>query len=93
MDLFKGIGGAEECTEFIRSVRAHAFSQGKTRDDEWIADYAATRMTGPAVIWFEGLEEETQTSWKLLRRVLLDEYATTTTDSRFVGHVLPIKLA
>ena len=51
------------------------------RDDEWMADYPSTRLTDDAGIWFEGLEEETQASWKLLRKALMDQYATASTAS------------
>ncbi|KAG8942786.1 hypothetical protein FRC04_003481 [Tulasnella sp. 424] len=39
-----------------------------------MADYASIRFEGEALKWFESLEDDTQTSWKLLRRAILSHY-------------------
>ncbi|KAG8920268.1 hypothetical protein FRC01_000848 [Tulasnella sp. 417] len=65
---------ATECEDFIRAISKHAFSQGKQRDDQWIADLAATCMANEALRWWGALDEEVQGSWKLLRRAMLSKY-------------------
>ncbi|KAG8908888.1 hypothetical protein FRC01_007198, partial [Tulasnella sp. 417] len=47
----------------------------KQTDNRWIADYASIRFDGDALKWFENLEDETQTDWRLLRRALLSHYS------------------
>lgn len=78
--LFEGRDGAE-CERFITSIRQQAFEKNKAKDDEWIATLAASRITGPALRWFETLDEEVQDSWKLLKRALLLQYPAVSTPS------------
>ncbi|KIO16604.1 hypothetical protein M407DRAFT_33748 [Tulasnella calospora MUT 4182] len=40
-----------------------------------MADYASIRFDGEALKWFESLEDETQSDWKLPRRAILARYA------------------
>lgn len=42
-----------------------------------MADSAAARMTGDALVWWNILDEETQGSWKLLSQALLSKYGST----------------
>ncbi|KAG8938732.1 hypothetical protein FRC04_007829 [Tulasnella sp. 424] len=72
--VFNGIDGLD-CHQFIRLLRSKALKEGKQRDDEWIADHASVLFKGEALQWFEGLEDETQKNWKLLRRALLARYS------------------
>ncbi|KAG8908679.1 hypothetical protein FRC01_007306, partial [Tulasnella sp. 417] len=65
---------ATECEDFIQTISKYAFSQGKQRDDQWIADLAATCMTNDALRWWGALDEEVQGSWKLVRRAMLSKY-------------------
>ncbi|KAG9043070.1 hypothetical protein FS837_010066 [Tulasnella sp. UAMH 9824] len=65
---------ATECENFIRAISKYAFSQGKQRDDQWIADFVATCMANDALRWWGALDEEVQGSWKLLRRAMLSRY-------------------
>ena len=62
------------CETFVRLVRQYAFSKDRGKDDEWIAQFAATRMDGAALRWLEDQPEETQDSWKLLRRAVLIQW-------------------
>ena len=80
---FSGTGGPPECREFVRSVRQQALKEGKSRDDEWIADYAATCFTDEAFDWFESLDEDVRLDWKLLRRELLIKYVTNNGDQGY----------
>ena len=68
--MFTGTGGPTECQEFILFVRQQAVEGNKARDNDWIADYAASCITGSALEWFEDLDEEVTLDWKLLRRAL-----------------------
>lgn len=43
-----------------------------------MADYTSVRFEGEALKWFESLDDETQASWKLLRRSILSHYAEST---------------
>ncbi|KAG9039870.1 hypothetical protein FS837_000896 [Tulasnella sp. UAMH 9824] len=68
--VFSGNGGLT-CHQFIRAVRERAIEAGHQRNDEWMADYASIRLEGEALKWFESLDDETQISWKLLRRAII----------------------
>lgn len=65
---------AAECEEFIAAILKHAFAQGKQRDDQWMADFAATCLANDAIRWWSLLDEEVQGSWKLLRRAMILKY-------------------
>ncbi|KAG9032125.1 hypothetical protein FS837_002797 [Tulasnella sp. UAMH 9824] len=65
---------ATECEDFMTAIVRRAFAQGKQRDDQWMADFAATCMVNDAMRWWGALDEETQGSWKLLRRAMLSKY-------------------
>ncbi|KAG8912131.1 hypothetical protein FRC01_005272, partial [Tulasnella sp. 417] len=65
---------ATECEDFISAIVKRAFAQGKQRDDQWMADFAANCMVNDAMRWWSKLDEEVQGSWKLLRRAMLSRY-------------------
>lgn len=65
----------DECLEFILGVKKEAFAKGMQRNDDWTAHLAEAHMGGEALVWFEGLDEEVQDSWKLLKRELLAKYS------------------
>ncbi|KAG8960446.1 hypothetical protein FRC05_006842 [Tulasnella sp. 425] len=71
---FNGVDGIS-CHDFIQAIRQHAFDEGRTRDYAWIADLASLRFSGPALKWFESLDDATQEDWKLLKRAILRQYA------------------
>ena len=71
--LFDGISGVK-CESFIQLVRRRAFSEGKSKDDEWMAQYAGMCFDGSALRWYESLDEEVQDSWKLLRAAILKQW-------------------
>lgn len=71
--IFRG-EPSEEIEDFVRQIRAEVFERGKSRDDEWIADFAATCFTGNALWWYENLSPDIQGSWTLLRQALLAKY-------------------
>lgn len=71
---FTGTDGLT-CHQFIRAIREHSLEVEKQRDDQWIADYASIRFDGEALKWFESLDDDTQTDWKLLRRAILTRYS------------------
>lgn len=66
--------GSTECEEFIVKINRIAYKSGKHHDDKWIADFVYPCLCGRLLRWFEDLDEEVQSSWKLLRRALLDRY-------------------
>lgn len=72
--VFQGIDQTE-LFEFIYAIRNKAMQQGKQRDDEWLADYAATCCFGEALHWHLGLPEDVQCSWKLLLKSLIEKYS------------------
>ncbi|KAG9045540.1 hypothetical protein FS837_006141 [Tulasnella sp. UAMH 9824] len=73
---FYGIDG-EEAENFLRTVRKRALMEGKQRDNEWIADFAALCFAGDALRWYETLDDEVQLDWSKLRRAILDWLPTT----------------
>lgn len=62
---------AKGCTHSSRFPRRKAFQEGKHTDNEWIAHYAASCLTGNALRWYEDQADEVQDDWKLLRKALL----------------------
>ena len=56
---------------FLKMVRLDALQQDRSKDDEWIAQWAAAHLDGPALFWYEELSQEIQESWRLLRREIL----------------------
>lgn len=70
---FRGQDGSE-AEEFIQAVRRAAFNATKDRDDEWMARFASTCMSGKALRWYESLDDDVQDSWKRLRKAILARY-------------------
>lgn len=48
--------------------------QGKTENDTYVAHFVASKLSGDALWWLLGLDDEVQDSWNLLKRALLQEY-------------------
>ncbi|KIO17310.1 hypothetical protein M407DRAFT_33030 [Tulasnella calospora MUT 4182] len=65
---------ATECETFISAVARQALAIGRQRDDQWVADFAASCFTQNALRWWNSLDEETQGSWRLLRNAMLSRY-------------------
>lgn len=70
---FSGEEG-EDVALFLQRVQQEAFTQGKQRDDSWIADYAGTLMGGSALRWYYKLDDEVQGSWKKLRLAMNEHF-------------------
>lgn len=70
---FQGIDD-KECESFIRAVTRKGFVDERDTDDNWMARFAATCFEGPALRWYDQLTEETQGSWRSLRKALLSQY-------------------
>lgn len=64
----------EECESFIREVRKVAFREGKSRDTNWMADFASTCFFGQALRWYEALDLSVRCDWEGLKRALLEKY-------------------
>ncbi|KIO33713.1 hypothetical protein M407DRAFT_229549 [Tulasnella calospora MUT 4182] len=71
--VFRGTSGSE-AEEFIASIHQVARSEGRIRDDLWIADFAVACFIGDALRWYAELEAEVQNDWRLLRRAILRKY-------------------
>lgn len=65
----------EDVTEFLRDVQTVAFTVGRQRDDDWRADYVATCLSGPALIFYMSLNSDDRYSWDTLCRLLLLEFS------------------
>ncbi|KAG8945548.1 hypothetical protein FRC04_000682 [Tulasnella sp. 424] len=72
--VFTGSDGLS-CHHFIRAIREQALKSEKQTDNRWMADHASIRFDGDALKWFENLEDEVQTDWRLLRRAILSHYS------------------
>lgn len=70
---FNGVDGVD-CYEFIQAIRRRALDEGKSRDDAWVADMVALCFSGPALKWFESLDDDSQRDWKLLRQAIVRKY-------------------
>ncbi|KAG8854804.1 hypothetical protein FRB96_007333 [Tulasnella sp. 330] len=65
----------EDVASFIQNIQQIAFARGRQRDYDWLADYAATCLTGTAMRWYSELEEsQERDSWVLLRRALSQRF-------------------
>ncbi|KAG8941818.1 hypothetical protein FRC04_004060, partial [Tulasnella sp. 424] len=71
--LFYG-ESAEEAEDFIFAIKERAYAEGKQKDNAWIADFASICFAKKALRWYEELNEETQSDWKLLRQAILAKY-------------------
>lgn len=60
--------------EFLQRIRRSAFSQGKSRDSGWMADFAALHLSGDALKWYESLDDDVQQDWNLLRKAIARKY-------------------
>ncbi|KAG8911277.1 hypothetical protein FRC01_005802 [Tulasnella sp. 417] len=78
--VFKGVDGAE-AESFIMSVQRIARKEGKSRDNEWIADLVASCLTGEALRWYVDQHEDTQNDWRRLRKAILQRYPSHTESS------------
>ncbi|KAG8899095.1 hypothetical protein FRC01_010672, partial [Tulasnella sp. 417] len=78
--VFKGVDGAE-AESFIMSVQRIARKEGKSRDNEWIADLVASCLTGEALRWYVDQDEDTQNDWRRLRKAILQQYPSHTESS------------
>jgi hypothetical protein len=59
--------------DFLGSLRLKAIEANKIRDSNWMADYLSACVSGPALAWYEELDEDTQRDWKKLRAALMAE--------------------
>lgn len=64
----------ESSSAFVQSVQRIGFQQGRSKDDTWMAEYAATCFEGLALVWYTALDDEVRESWKKLRASLLVKY-------------------
>lgn len=73
---FLSFGGknGENVTSFLQNVARIAFLQSKQADDAWLLSYVETCLTGQALRWFCGLEDEAIESWRSLRRAFLRDF-------------------
>ncbi|KAG8896064.1 hypothetical protein FRC01_012030, partial [Tulasnella sp. 417] len=71
--VFRGTS-ANEAEEFIASIHHVARSEGRIRDDLWIADFAVACFRGDALRWYAELDADVQNDWRLLRREILRKY-------------------
>lgn len=65
----------EKAAAFIQNLNRRAFAQGKSKDDEWLAQYAAACLSHDALVWYYDLAEEVQSSWRKLCPALLREFS------------------
>lgn len=63
---------SRETQDIINLDNTRAHMEGKQRDDEWIADFAAMCFSGNALRWYETLDDNVQRDWSKLRRAILD---------------------
>lgn len=71
--IFTGRDG-QECEDFITSLTRFAYENGQLRDNDWLVDMARLSFRGKALRWFVNLDEDVQTSWRLLQQAMVREY-------------------
>lgn len=72
-DIIFESGGAE-CERFVRWVRTSARKQGKSRDNDWLVDFAASALGGDALRWYCELDLSIANDWVTLQQALLRRY-------------------
>ena len=75
LDLVFNGDGSMTVDVFLRRLRTRAMNAGKLRDPDWMADYLSTCIEGPALAWYESLDDDTQQDWKRLRILLIQRFA------------------
>ncbi|KIO21942.1 hypothetical protein M407DRAFT_28498 [Tulasnella calospora MUT 4182] len=71
--VFNGTNGTSY-QDFIQQIRRIAFSQHRSREFAWMADFAALHFSGDALDWYESLDNEVQKDWDLLRKAMAQKY-------------------
>ncbi|KAG8872968.1 hypothetical protein FRB98_009282, partial [Tulasnella sp. 332] len=64
----------EDVTAFLQNVNRIAFTEGRFRDNDWIADYVGACLTGVALDWYARLDEDIERNWRELRIALLQRF-------------------
>ncbi|KAG9007695.1 hypothetical protein FRB90_009267, partial [Tulasnella sp. 427] len=65
----------EECSDFIQSIRAAAWKEGKLGDPTWMADLASIHFELDALAWYSHLESDVQADWSKLQVALVDHWS------------------
>ncbi|KAG8986453.1 hypothetical protein FRB93_005285 [Tulasnella sp. JGI-2019a] len=68
---------SEDVTTFLGSVKRVAITQGRQKDDAWIADYVESCLRGKAMKWFDAASVGDPSSfsrWQSLRRTFLERF-------------------
>lgn len=71
--LFQGIDGVE-CEEFIFAIRRKAIDAGKSKDNEWLLEFASSCFIGDALRWHIELDDEIAGDWRRLQRAMMLEW-------------------
>lgn len=71
--VFRGTSGSE-CETFLYHVRRKGFSEGKLKDNEWMAGYASSFFKGDALRWHTRLDPEVQFDWSRLQQAMVEKY-------------------
>jgi len=71
--IFQG-GDSDECEKFVFRVQRWAFEDDKDEDDQWVARFASSCLSGDAVRFYVTLDQDVRKSWERLRQALLARY-------------------
>ncbi|KAG9028380.1 hypothetical protein FS837_003894 [Tulasnella sp. UAMH 9824] len=66
--------GGEECMGFIRQVRRKALEASRSRDKEWMADYAVSCFADDALKWSMKVQRHVLEDWDVLQSALMEKY-------------------
>lgn len=75
IEPFRGSGTWEECSDFIRAIRAAAWKEGKLRDLAWMADFASLNFSHKALFWHSRLPEDVRQDWSKLESEIFIRWA------------------
>ena len=80
----------QKSTDFIQAIRTKAFDEDKIEDTNYMVALTSLCLTGLALEWFEGLSDDVQTNWSLLRRALLARFTTSEAGGKgdFISSIL-----
>ncbi|KAG9044944.1 hypothetical protein FS837_007269 [Tulasnella sp. UAMH 9824] len=73
-EMLSDLSDIEACCRFVRDIRRAALERGLNEDKKWMADYAATRLEGQALIWHAfKLDDATKSNWDSLHLAILEQ--------------------
>ncbi|KAG8944830.1 hypothetical protein FRC00_010393, partial [Tulasnella sp. 408] len=73
LETLSELNSIEDCCRFVEDIRRVALELGLYEDKKWMADYAATRLGGQALLWHAlELNGGTRSNWDRLQLAIIE---------------------